>query len=102
MMTNENKKYAEITDEKEMSPIDQIKHEFMSRYGVDVNIQLLVHSHHTKNKHLTKELAEYIVKDWGSTATHNESKDGETTWVNNWESSHEDGLEVSVFYDKSR
>jgi hypothetical protein len=73
-----------ITNSKEenkmnqLSAIEQIKAEFMERWGVDVNISLTV-------SRVDEEKAQQIVSEYEGEAHKHHSLDGKSTWISNYQ-----------------
>ncbi len=86
-----------MNETKKAGAIQAIKEEFLQRFGVEVNIDL--HIHQSKNPHVTKELADYICREYLGEGNYEHKEHAGTSWCGNGHL-FSNTYELSVFYNK--
>jgi hypothetical protein len=86
-----------MNETKKAGAIAQIKNEFMERFGVEVKVDLHIHAH--RNPHVTKEVANYICREYLGEGNYEHKEHADSKWYGNGHLFHDD-FDLSVFYNK--
>jgi hypothetical protein len=87
-----------MMNQTKVSPIEQIREEFMQRWGVEIDIDISVHSH--INPKVNKGLAEEIVSAYCRKPAFLSNDEGTLKWTSNKEiwTKESSTFSLSVFY----